>query len=204
MYDIENINIGENLRMFRKINRLTLDEIALQLNKTKATISKYERNEIIPDTITLLKLCNILNISLSEMFPINEHFYDIPFSKKLYLYYLNGKKIISCKIDIFINNYKYKAKLYGYNKNQLDFYLDGNVEYVGSGIYILFDSSINTKSKIYFSQVIINTTFNKNLNGFDCLIIDTFGNSTPVAKKGIVSEKNLEDMQQVRSLLKYY
>lgn len=202
MYDIENINIGENLKIFRKINHFTLEEVALRLNKTKTTVSKYERNEIIPDTITLLKLCNILSISLSELFPINEHFYDIPFSKELYLYYLNGKKIISCKVDIFINNYKYKAKLYSYNKNQLDFYLEGNVEYVDSGIYILFDSSINVKSQIQFSELIINTASNNNLNGFDCLIIDNCSNSTPIVKNGIAFEKPIEDMQQVRSLLK--
>ena len=201
MYDIENINIGKSLRMFRKINRLTLAEVALQLNKTKATISKYERNEIIPDAITLLKLCNILSISLSEIFPINEHFCDIPFNKELYLYYFNGKKIVSCKIDIFVNNYKYKAKLYSCNKNQLEFYLEGNVEYVDSVIYILFDCSINIKSKIHFSQVIINTTFNKNFNGFDCLIIDITGNYTPVVNTGIAFKNSIEDKKFIRSLL---
>ena len=130
MYDINNINIGETLRNFRKINRLTLSEVGNKLNRTKATISKYEKNEIIPDAVTLLKLCNALNISLSDLFPINEHINKFPFGNKLYLYYLKDEEIICSIINVFIDNYKYKAKLCNYSyDNNLEYCLDGVLEY---------------------------------------------------------------------------
>ena len=36
---------------------MTLSDVGKSINKSKATISKYESNQIIPDAITLLELC---------------------------------------------------------------------------------------------------------------------------------------------------
>lgn len=36
---------GENIRKYRKMRGLTLEELAAQIGKTDGTLSKYERNE---------------------------------------------------------------------------------------------------------------------------------------------------------------
>ncbi len=51
---------------------MTLSDVGKSINKSKATISKYESNQIIPDAITLLELCNCLNISINDFLPITE------------------------------------------------------------------------------------------------------------------------------------
>ncbi len=198
MYDINNINIGENIKRYRKINMLSLAEVGSYLHKTKATISKYERNEIIPDSITLLKLCNVLNISLSHLFPINEHFDSFPFNNKLYLYYCKGKKIVSSEIDVFIDNYKYKTRLYN---SKFDCFLEGILNYSKPLINIYFNDRININSSISLSQVIINSELINNSYCFNCFVVDLNKNSSPIIRKGIISEKSIENIRQCFSIL---
>lgn len=201
MYDISKINIGSNLRKYRKINLLTLQEVAVSLNKTKATISKYEKNEITPDALTLLKLCNILNIGLSDLFPIDEHLNAFPFNTKLYVYYLNGKKLVSSIIDVSIDNYKYKAEFYNYSKtvtDKFEYYLNGTLEYYNPNIYVFLR---NITSHMKPVQIIINSASLNFLNCFDCFIIDVNNNSLPTIRKGIVSETPITNIKKNLELL---
>ena len=64
MYDTKKITLGETLREYRKINKMTLQEVGDKICKSKVTICKYENNEILPDFYTLLELCNTLKIKL--------------------------------------------------------------------------------------------------------------------------------------------
>ena len=202
MYDINNINIGETLRNFRKINRLTLSEVGNKLNRTKATISKYEKNEIIPDAVTLLKLCNALNISLSDLFPINEHINKFPFGNKLYLYYLKDEEIICSIINVFIDNYKYKAKLCNYSyDNNLEYCLDGVLEYDSPIISISLNN--NTISNVPFKsmQIIINTESINSLKCFNCFVIDITSSFSPITRKGIISQTPISNISEHTDIL---
>ena len=72
MYDINIKSFCENLKAFRRSRQITLEMLGEKINKTKATVSKYEKGEIVPDFITILEICNSLNISVSQLFPVNE------------------------------------------------------------------------------------------------------------------------------------
>ena len=61
MYNTNQTNIGEILRNYRKIKHLSLEDVGNKIYKSKATISKYEKGAIIPDFITTLELCNVLD-----------------------------------------------------------------------------------------------------------------------------------------------
>lgn len=70
MKDI-NLIIGANIKELRKANKLTQFELAEKLNYSNKAISRWESGEVIPDVLTLNRLCEIFNIPLSQIFEEN-------------------------------------------------------------------------------------------------------------------------------------
>lgn len=60
-------HIGRRIRQFRRMQGLTLQQMAEQLNKSKATMSKYESGDIILDVETLSSIADLLQISISQL-----------------------------------------------------------------------------------------------------------------------------------------
>ena len=70
MKDI-NIVIGTNIKELRKANKLTQFELAEKLNYSNKAISRWESGEVIPDVLTLNKICEVFNIPISQIFEEN-------------------------------------------------------------------------------------------------------------------------------------
>ena len=70
---MENINlvIGTNIRELRKANKLTQYELAEKLNYSNKAISRWESGEVVPDVLTLNKICEVFNIPISQIFEEN-------------------------------------------------------------------------------------------------------------------------------------
>ena len=106
MYNLEISNFQKNLNKYRKSRGLTLQALGNYIGKTKATVSKYEKGEIIPDIITILEICNTLDINLSQLFPIEHSSMPIthsfnPFNtNKLYLYYYTENILVTSILEI--------------------------------------------------------------------------------------------------------
>ena len=64
------VNFGERLKMLRKENRMTQDELARKLNVTKSIISYYELGDRTPSTDILVKLAYIFNVSTDYLLGI--------------------------------------------------------------------------------------------------------------------------------------
>ena len=90
-------HVGNRIRLFRKIRGLTVDHLSSRIQKSKATIYKYESGQIPIDVETLSQIADVLNVE-----PI--YFLDCPFSKenstsrisffdsnRLYAYYYDGR-----------------------------------------------------------------------------------------------------------------
>ena len=60
-------HIGRRIRQFRKLQGLTLQQMADQLKKSKATMSKYETGDIILDIETLAATADLLQVSISQL-----------------------------------------------------------------------------------------------------------------------------------------
>ena len=60
-------HIGRRIRQFRKAQGLTLQQMADQLKKSKATMSKYETGDIILDIETLAAAADLLQVSISQL-----------------------------------------------------------------------------------------------------------------------------------------
>ena len=55
--------MGENIRIYRRANRMTLSELAAKINKSKATVGKYEQGTIALDMDTLYEIAEALEVS---------------------------------------------------------------------------------------------------------------------------------------------
>lgn len=58
---------GENIRKYRKMRNLTQEELAEKLDVSFQAVSSWEREEYAPDVKKLLKLSEVLDVSLSDL-----------------------------------------------------------------------------------------------------------------------------------------
>ena len=73
-----NKSIGEVISTLRKEKGMTQKELADKLNITDKAVSKWERDISFPDTATIPKLAEILEVSVEELMnaktvPVSEH-----------------------------------------------------------------------------------------------------------------------------------
>lgn len=61
--DIDKKIVGENLKLFRKENRITQEKLAKELNVSRTTIAEYERGTNLIATPFLYTICKKYNIS---------------------------------------------------------------------------------------------------------------------------------------------
>lgn len=90
--------LGTKLRTYRKARKITLTDLSKKLNKSLATVSKYETGEIAISLEILIDWCNYLNIDISTLFSnlcvpeksnLDER-YSNHFIDRLYIYWFKG------------------------------------------------------------------------------------------------------------------
>lgn len=64
--------LANNLKRYRKENNLTQQQLAEKLNYSDKSISKWERNEGVPDIIILSRLADLYNVSLNDFLTDND------------------------------------------------------------------------------------------------------------------------------------
>ena len=105
MNEISNY-IGSRIKNYRKMQKMTMQELADRIHKSRATVSKYENGEITIDVETLFEISKVLQISFSQLtdyHPQSEYEEimpqptdyngESPFFKadKLYFYFYDGR-----------------------------------------------------------------------------------------------------------------
>lgn len=63
------VDLGKKIRARRKVKHMTLNEMASALNKSVATISKYESGDIAIGVDVLIDICRVLNIDITTLLP---------------------------------------------------------------------------------------------------------------------------------------
>jgi len=63
-----NLNIGNKLKVIRKLKGLTTSEVAQKVNVSQSYISRFENNKAIPDVEMLANICSALGLTLAEFF----------------------------------------------------------------------------------------------------------------------------------------
>ncbi|MCD7950965.1 MAG: helix-turn-helix domain-containing protein [Erysipelotrichaceae bacterium] len=108
--------IGKKIRYTRQSQHMTLDELAKTICKSKSTISKYEKGEIIIDIETLYDIADALNVHIDELLYYSQELTPIVTNssipsffegvKQFYAYVFDGRnnQIIRCVYDVLSNN----------------------------------------------------------------------------------------------------
>jgi len=99
-------DLGSTIRNIRKIRGLTLQDIADKINKSKATVSKYENGEISIDILTMNEISKALRVNIEELLPKKEKTIVDKLSKidnkkpnffkdnsEIYTYYYDGRNM---------------------------------------------------------------------------------------------------------------
>jgi len=210
MYDLDSVKIGERLRFYRVNNGLTLEDIAEKIYKTRATVSKYEKGEVLLDICTMLEICNVLGISVSQIIKKKSdeklRLVEMPFGEKMYLYYMTGDKLISSILEVYRENEETLVKFYnGYKR---DNYLDcaykytGKIECCQNVIYITFNNAILTPNLLEKVQLIINNSWSNSRKGYNCFITGLTPSGLPVIKKAVLLDKKITDLEEIEKYKK--
>ena len=59
--------LHENLKARRKEKGLTQEELAIRLNVVRQTVSKWESGRSVPDADILMKIADVLDVSISDL-----------------------------------------------------------------------------------------------------------------------------------------
>lgn len=61
------INIGKSLKLIRESENITQSELARETGIKQQSISRWERNERLPNILDLVKLANYYKVSIDEL-----------------------------------------------------------------------------------------------------------------------------------------
>ena len=63
--------LGENIKLLRTVNKLTLNELATIINVSNVAIHKWEQGLADPTSQNIVKLANTFNITTDELLGVN-------------------------------------------------------------------------------------------------------------------------------------
>lgn len=120
------VEIGNRIRNFRKMRKMTIEELAPIICKSKATVSKYEKGEIVIDIETLYDIADALQIHVEQLLYCKPERTTISAKGKnpaffngisqFYAYVFDGRanQIIKCVFDVLSESgeSRYKVMMY--------------------------------------------------------------------------------------------
>ncbi len=63
--------LNVKIKNARQAKGMTQEELAIRLNVTRQTVSKWEKGSSVPDSETLIKLSEVLNVTVSDLLGTN-------------------------------------------------------------------------------------------------------------------------------------
>ena len=212
MSEFDSKDFGERLKNYRIKKGLTQENLATSLNKNKATISRYEKGELLPNVREVSIICKELGIYEAELYgnDINRTTQNNksinPFgTDKLYVYFnaynFRTKKFAPDKYILELEQKQNicKAKFVDYHDRRIysEGYLIGNEEIV----FVVMENYQPTSARVDVSVLEINIC-----NGIDNLMLGGyFGTNAkcePSLRKCYFSKKDIEFTKEMFERLK--
>lgn len=217
-----NARTGIKIRTYRKMNHMTLQQLADAIHKSRATMSKYETGDISMDLDTLYQISLALNVSLEQLIDCPNAKQDLipdlmidhsgisPFFKanRLYFYFYDGRyhrlkeAVITIHKNIVDDEGRYDASMSIHssteNGRSSEVYYTGNVLY--SDMLIRF-SFVNQYNKLEQDLLYIFNPLELRdyTEGLLCGISST--DLMPCAFKCLVALSPMEDLEELKSHL---
>ena len=202
---------GENIRKFRKAKGLSQENLAMAINKTPATIARYENGEIIPNAEQIYLICNELGIYEYELFNntrkiTNTENCTNPFNTDiLYIYYIayypKSKKYDKAKFRLKLTQKPDLCRVDFMEYKQEYIYLSGYLQADHHMAVFVFENYKENNLRFELSHIILNI-----VNGTNKLMLGTFhctnGEYTPSIRKCIVSKNDIEFTDDLLDKLK--
>jgi transcriptional regulator with XRE-family HTH domain len=215
MYNLDDIKLNEQIKKYRESRNISVTQLGKLISKSKSTISKYESGTIIPDTITLIEICNVLNIDLNELFPqcknsIRTEQNNLFTISKLYFYYYTQNHLVTSIAELINikNSNITKIRFYNGVKNtnkyadKFSYYYEGELTYDKTVGYINL-ANINSQGTQYEKiQITFIIPWNEKMNQTFFFICALTPHSIPVVKKGIMSVNEISNIHEYDNYLK--
>lgn len=201
MYNLDNYQFGNLLRKARKAKSIPIDELAKAIHKTRATVYKYERNEIIPDLITVLEICNFLDVSFNDLAYIEtieetKENSNNPFNvSHLYIYYLGFKHMAVFELEIKPENGF--QKVYFKHTETGKIYFVGTLESVHDIAYITMKNYYATNKKFEKVEIMINLKYTSDDRYMGFIVGTDDATNIPIAKKCILSKQMIDEKDEI-------
>lgn len=203
--------VGERIRFYRKQQKMTLESMAAKMNKSKATISKYESGSIVMDIETLYEFADVFGIPacclMEDAFREPRLPFCLPFSSTVLYFYIykgSGNREI-------VESYLRMSEMDG--ECQVALYYGGIPEklsrtslvYIGKGFgsdttfSFVVTNYQNELDQMYFTASLPYINWDGYLVGFWVGL--TFEGVTPICMKAVISEEPIEDKEKLNRLL---
>jgi len=199
MYNLDSYKIGKMIREARKSKGLSVEELANKICKSITTMYKYERDEVIPDLVTILEICNVLELNINDLtiqdrIEVNRETSINPFpTDTLYIYYLGFGSLAEYRLKITPENGVMKVEfLLG----------DDQVYYVGT-IESNSDLAFISLKNYYavnqcFEKLLLTINMKFCIDGMNTGVILALREEVnqPVIKKIILSRKRINENEK--------
>ena len=199
MYNLDSYKIGKMIREARKSKGLSVEELANKICKSITTMYKYERDEVIPDLVTILEICNVLGLDINDLtiqdrIEVKRETSINPFpTDTLYIYYLGFGSLAEYRLKITPENGVMKVEfLLG----------DDQVYYVGT-IESNSDLAFISLKNYYavnqcFEKLLITINMKFCVDGMNTGVILALREEVnqPVIKKIILSRKKINENEK--------
>jgi transcriptional regulator with XRE-family HTH domain len=212
------IEIGNRIRNFRKKRSITIEELARLINKSRATVSKYEKGEIVLDIVTMYEIADALQLHVEQLLycrperaVITSNGTEPAFFSGLsqfYSYVFDGRsnQIMRCVFDVLsvAGESRYKIMMY---MNIKDFNNYQNCENTYWGYIEHFDALTNIimrNNDTPMEQITINilASFLDSDTKWGLFCGISSRPMMPVALKMLFSKKMLKEDESLAKLLK--
>ncbi len=212
-------HVGQRIKKYRKSKGMTIKEFSDKINKSKATLSKYENGTITIDIETLADIADALEVDLTNLIDYKsphasaKHLSrNVYFNQpEYYMYYFDGrqKKIIKSLLSLnFSHEEENNIGVTLYNRiddfnnpEQCHHFFTGTLVSYDTVTHIYLTNQINTTEKAY--MCILNPTRANTpatIGMYSGLGTDSF--FAPVSFKILISREILEQNEEMLSIIK--
>lgn len=128
-------HIGKKIKLYRKAKGMTLNTLAASINKSPATMSKYENGSICIDIETLFDIAKVLNCNVERLIDYNEDKVDTQTQTSqygfadndilyMYSYDMKNSQLVRSVIHLHqrADSYSFDTSMYAHVKSYDDFY----------------------------------------------------------------------------------